>query len=273
MKRLYAIILTIWIAAIAPFKTSAQMDQIDQSALSGLLSRYVNSGGWVDYTGLRHEQTALQAYLDTLRNVDVARMPSDTARLAFWIDAYNAFTLSDVLKYVDGKTDSVKNVNGFFDKNQHPVAGESLTLDQIERHGRNLHDPRIHFAINCASASCPKLQPFAYTATELDRQLNLATREFLADSARGLRLQRDQNTLSLSPIFQWYAGDFTGAFSTTGQWLSRARAAISGDNVLEFVVGHVKRNMASYIGQKHPTVKYMDYDWTLNSQQLHPSHF
>ena len=75
-----------------------------------------------------------------------------------------------------------------------------------ERRGRNLHDPRIHFAVNCASASCPKLQPFAYTAAELDHQLDRVTRDFFGDSGRGLRLERNKNTIFLSPILKWYAG-------------------------------------------------------------------
>jgi len=270
LKTLYAAFLVTCICAFSLGKASAQSSQVDQSLLHGLLSRHVNGGGWVDYAGLRRDRTVLQSYLDTLRNVDVAKLPSDAERLAFWIDAYNAFTLNDVLEYVDGKTDSVKKVNGFFDKNKHPIAGESLTLDEIERHGRNLRDPRIHFAINCASGSCPKLQPFAYTAAELDRQLNRVTSEFFADSGRGLRLQRNENTVLLSPILEWYAGDFSGATSATGQFLSRARAAISGDNVIEFVVNHVGQDVASYIRQQRPTVKYLDYDWTLNSQKLHP---
>src|SRR5260370_15522951 len=113
LKALYATFLVTLICAISPAKASAQPGQVDQSALSGLLARHVSAGGWVDYAGLRQDRTALQSYLDTLRNVDVAKLPSDAERLAFWIDAYNAFTLNDVLEYVDGKTDSVKKVNGF----------------------------------------------------------------------------------------------------------------------------------------------------------------
>lgn len=270
MKTLFAACLVTCFCVSSLGKARAQSVQVDQSALSGLLARHVNAEGWVDYAGLRQERPALQSYLDTLRNVDAARLPSDAARLAFWINAYNAFTLNDVLEYVDGKTDSVKKVNGFFDKNKHPIAGKSLTLDEIERRGRNLRDPRIHFAINCASGSCPKLQPFAYTGPELDRQLNRVTSEFFADPGRGLRLQKNENTVSLSPILEWYAGDFSGTTSATGQFLSRARAAISGDNVLEFVVNHVGQDVASYIRRQRPTVKYLDYDWTLNSQKLHP---
>lgn len=270
MKALYVTFLVTLICAISLAKASAQTGQVDQGALSGLLAHHVNAEGWVDYAGLRQERPALQSYLDALRIVDAAKLPSDAARLAFWINAYNAFTLNDVLEHVDRKTDSVKKVNGFFDKNKHPIAGESLTLDEIERRGRNLRDPRIHFAINCASASCPKLHPFAYTADELDRQLNHVTSEFFADPNRGLRLQKNENTVFLSPILKWYAGDFSGTTSATGQFLSRARAATSGDNVIEFVVNHAGQDVASYIRQKRPKVKYLDYDWTLNSQKLHP---
>ena len=246
------ILMSVW--ACTPIHASGQTNQPDQSVLTNLLSRHVNAAGWVDYAGLRQERRTLESYLDSLGDIDPAKLPSDTARLAFWINAYNAFTLNDVLESVDGKTDSVKKVDGFFDRTKHPVAGESLTLDDIEKRGREMHDPRIHFAVNCASASCPKLQPFAYTAADLNRQLDLATRDFFSDPGRGLRLDRNGNVIFLSPILKWYAGDFTGATSATGEFLSRARAALSGDNVMDFVTGHVSEDQASYIRQKRPTV-------------------
>lgn len=273
MKTLPKTILTFCLWALWQTTAVAQVVQVDHSALSTILARHVNDKGWVDYAGLRRDHVALHAYLETLRTVDPAKLPSDAERLAFWINAYNAFTLNDVLEYVDGQTDSVKKVDGFFDKNKHIVGGRSLTLDEIERQGRDMRDPRIHFAINCASASCPRLRTSAYTAAELDRQLEQATTEFFGDSTRGLRLDLRSNAVFLSPILKWYAGDFNGATSRAGQLLSRARAAISGDNVIEFVVGHTKEDTAAYIRTKHPTVRYLDYDWTLNSQNLHqPGH-
>lgn len=248
-----------------------QSSVIDQSALTMLLSRHVNAKGWVDYAGLRRDHATLELYLNTLRNANVNAMPSNADRLAFWINAYNAFTLNDVLEYVDGKTDSVKKVDGFFDKHRHLVAGQSLTLDEIERQARSFHDPRVHFAINCASAGCPRLQPFAFTGDNLNRQLDLSTAAFLADSNRGLRIDRGNNIVYLSPIFEWYAGDFTGETSTAGQLLSLASAAISGSNVLKFTEEHSAPEVSAYIRQEHPTVKYMKYDWTQNSVKLHPS--
>lgn len=267
--RVNAIILALSIG-IASAVGNAQAPAVDQSALTKLLSQHVNAQGWVDYVGLRRDRPALEAYLNALRNANVGAMPSNAARLAFWIDAYNAFTLNDVLEYVDGKTDSVKKVDGFFDKHKHPIAGQFLTLDDIEKQARSFHDPRVHFAVNCASASCPKLQPFAFTASGLDQQLNMAAKEFLADPNRGLRLQPKDDTVFLSPIFLWYAGDFTGATSATGEWLSRARAFVSGGNVLTFVEEHASPDVAAYIRKAGPSVKYIDYDWTVNSQKLHP---
>lgn len=270
MKGLHTAFLGLCLCGILLGKAAAQPYQVDQTKLSAILDRHVNSAGWVDYVGLRKDRPALKEYLESLRNVDVAKLPSDSDRLAFWIDAYNAFTLDDVLEYVDGKTDSVKKVEGFFDKHTHAVADQWLTLNDIEKHGRDMHDPRIHFAINCASASCPKLRPFAYTGKDLDHQLNQVAFEFFSDPARGLRLEQNANTIYLSPILEWYAGDFSGATSAVGQLFSAARAAMSGGNILNFVQQHVNGSVAAYIQKNHPTVKYMDYDWTLNSQQLHP---
>jgi len=252
-----------------PHGRSAQPHQVAESALAPILASNVNAAGWVDYVGLRRDRPALKGYLESLRNVDVAKLPSDAARLTFWINAYNAFTLDDVLEYVDGKTDSVKKVDGFFDKHKHAVAGQQMTLDEIEKRGREMHDPRIHFVINCASVSCPKLRPFAYTSDNLDRELNEAASEFFADPVRGLRLDRSKDTIVLSPIFKWYAGDFNGATWTAGQLLSYARAAISGENVLNFVEQHASHDVADYIHKNRPTVSYLEYDWNLNSQQFH----
>ncbi|HVC91902.1 MAG TPA: DUF547 domain-containing protein [Acidobacteriaceae bacterium] len=270
MKGLGTVLMFSCLCTLSLAQAGGQTNQVDQSALSKILSRNVNTAGWVDYTGLRQDRPALKSYLATLRNVNVARLPSDSSRLAFWIDAYNAFTLDDALDYVDGKTNSVKSVDGFFDKHTHPIAGQTLTLDEIEKRGREMRDPRIHFALNCASTSCPKLQPFAYSAKDLNRQLDQVTREYFADPNRGLRLDRKNKTVYLSPILEWYAGDFTGAASVTGQLLARARAELSGYNVMEFVLRYVSGDVTTYVRQNRPSVKFTNYDWTLNSQKTHP---
>jgi hypothetical protein len=238
----------------------------DHRAFDRLLASSVNEDGWVDYAGLERDRAALDAYLATLASAAPQSFSSDAERLAFWINAYNSFTLSDALSDVYHKAKGVKEVSGFFDQKRHRVAGQDFTLDEIEKRGRDFHDSRIHFAINCASASCPKLRPFAYTGAELDAQLNRVAREFLMDPARGLRLDRQRNEIYLSSIFKWYAGDFTGASSGAGRALAFAKAAVSGGAVLNYVKKFAPADVAQYIEQNHPSVAYLDYDWSLNAQ-------
>lgn len=232
-----------------------------------LLHNYVTDNGWVDYAGLAQERAALNHFLQELAKASPADFKSNAERLAFWIDAYNAFTLADALDTVYGKHQGVRQVSGFFDGRKHAVAGEQLSLDEIEKHGRNLHDPRIHFAIVCASTSCPKLQRFAYTGEKLDSQLTQAAREFLADPKRGLRYDTSHNDLYVSPIFKWYAGDFTGE----GNLWARAKATVSGSELVDFIARYAPTEVAGRIKERAPTLHYFDYDWSLNSVSTHTS--
>ncbi len=243
----------------------------DHSGFNALLETYVNDGGRAEYTGLSRDRARLDAYLNALGSANPQSFPNDDERLAFWINAYNAFTLRDVLDDVYQKARSVREVAGFFDLKTHRVAGQDLTLDQIEANGRKLKDPRIHFAVVCASTSCPKLQRFAYTGPQLQEQLNPITREFLADSYRGMRVDRANNTIYLSSIFKWYAGDFAGTTSGTGKVFERVKASVSGATGLNYVKSYVAPDVAQLIAEKSPSVNYLPYDWTLNAQETHPA--
>jgi hypothetical protein len=236
-----------------------------------LLHMYVTDDGWVDYGGLARERGALNGFLDELGSTSSTSFKDDAERLAFWIDAYNAFTLADVLDTVYGKQEGVRKVEGFFNGRKHLVAGERLTLDEIETSGRNLHDPRIHFAIVCASTSCPKLQRFAYTGERLNSQLDQAAREFFADPNRGLRFDPGKNALYVSPILKWYAGDFTGTTGGAGSTWARVKATVSGSELMNFIAKYAPRDVADRIKQNPPTLHYFDYDWSLNSLDTHSS--
>ena len=237
----------------------------DHSAFDKLLMARVNEDGWVDYPGLQRDRAQLNEYLTTLAAAKPETFPADVERLAFWINAYNAFTLADVLDDVFHKAKGVKEVSGFFDRKKHQVAGAELTLDEIEKHGRDLKDPRLHFAVVCASTSCPKLPRFAFTGAALDEQLTHAVRGFLADPARGLRVDKGSNQLYLSPIFKWYAGDFTMSSSL----IARVKAEVSGSEVLDYVKQSASAEAVQFISEKKPKVKYLDYDWSLNAQETH----
>jgi len=244
---------------------------LDVSEYDRLLRTYVTDDGWVDYAGLAHERAVLNRFLEQLAKVSPTADKSKTEQLAFWINSYNAFTLADALDMVYGKRQGVRQVSGFFDKRKHAVGREQLTLDEIEKRGRDLHDPRIHFAIVCASTSCPRLQRFAYTGEKLDGQLTQAAREFLEDTTRGLRYDARHNDLYVSPIFKWYAGDFTGSPSAAGSFLARAKATVSGSELLDFIGQYAPREVVQHIKENPPALHYFGYDWSLNSLETHAS--
>jgi hypothetical protein len=239
---------------------------LDVSDYDRLLHTYVTDNGWVDYAGLARERAVLNGFLAQLAIGSPASNRSKTEQLAFWINSYNAFTLADALDTVYGKRQGVRQVSGFFDKRKHAVAGEQLTLDEIEKRGRDLRDPRVHFAIVCASTSCPKLQRFAYVGERLDAELDQATRGFLADAHRGLRYDSGRNNLYVSPIFEWYAGDFTGS---EGSLWARAKATVSGSELLDFIARYAPPDVTRQIRERPPTLHYFDYDWSLNSLDTH----
>jgi hypothetical protein len=240
----------------APRTTSVLVPRpdLDVAGYDRLLHTYVTEDGWVDYRGLAREREALNRFLDALGSVPPNSFKDDDERLAFWINAYNGFTLADALDMVYGKYQGVQKVEGFFNGRKHLVGGEHLTLDEIETRGRNLHDPRIHFAIVCASTSCPKLQRFAYKREILNSQLDQAARLFFGDRNRGLRFDSEKNELYVSPILKWYAGDFTGA---------------SGESVLNFISKYALADVANRIKVSPPSLHYFEYDWSLNSLDNH----
>lgn len=219
------------------------------------LKAHARDGG-LDYEGLKADRGDLDAYLASLETVDPEAL-SEPERLALWINAYNAVVASFVLDRYPG-IESVKSVDGFFDRQTRRVAGEEVTLDEIETRARAI-DPRVHFAVVCASTSCPDLRGEAYTGVAVDTQLEEQTRAFLADRDKGLRYDAEENELRLSSIFKWYAGDFTGG-STIVAFFARG-------GVVEWILPHLAdRELARTVERRDPAVRYMDYDWSLNDR-------
>lgn len=229
-------------------------------ALDELLNDFVDDSGGVNYVGLKKERAKLDQYLATLATAQPQSFPTDTERLAFWINSYNAFTLADVLDQVHGKVKSVQQVKDFFKKPSHKIAGETLSLDEIEKRGRDLKDPRIHFAVNCASNSCPKLQRAAYDGLKLDLQLSRAAREFLGDMNRGMNYDPGRNAVLLSPIFKWYAEDY----ATVNPLLAKPGA--SDAEILNAAKNFMPTNVSQFLTEKNMQVQWKEYDWSLNEQ-------
>ncbi len=223
-----------------------------------VLQRYQHRGG-LDYAALQADSGDLEIYLDSLGDVRPADWEESEQR-AFWCNAYNAVVARFVLERYP-EIPSVKDVDGFFDELRFAVGGEELTLDEIETRARDLGDPRVHFAVVCASTSCPDLRSEPYRAAELERQLEEDTRRFLADREKGLRYDDESNTLYLSSIFKWYAGDFTGG-STVVAFFARGR-------VVDWLMPHLPEELAATLKQRDPAVRYLDYDWSLNDRPRH----
>lgn len=229
----------------------------DEMARTDLWARVLDDffeAGGLDYASLAASPEDLEAYLETLADAKPAEMTREE-RIAFWSNVYNAVTAKFVLDLYP-EIESVKAVDGFFDTKTFPVAGESLTLDEIEDRALAEGEPRVHFAVVCASTSCPDLRSEPYRGEDLERQLEEQTRAFLADTEKGLRLEGSD--LWLSSIFKWYAGDFTGG-STVVAFFARGR-------VVDWILPRLPEELADRIREADPSVRYLDYDWSLNDR-------
>jgi len=172
-----------------------------------LLGKHVGASGKVDYQGLKADKAMLDVYLQSLADNPPAETWSRAEKMAFWINAYNAFTIdlivdhypvSSILNLDGGKTWDVKRIT---------LGGKKYSLNQIENEILRpaFKDPRIHFALNCAAKSCPPLYNKAFTAENLERTLEQRTRQFINDvNFNSLTAEK----ASVSKIFEWYAADF-----------------------------------------------------------------
>ena len=262
-KRIFAafILLAAAQAALAFDQTHAAWDALLKRhvavAQSGVSSR-------VDYTGFLADQSALQAYLGALSSVTPTEFRDWTReqKLAFLVNAYNAFTIKLILtRYPDLK--SIKDLGSIlkspWKKEFFTLLGAERSLDDLE-HGLIrapgvFDEPRIHFAVNCASIGCPMLRDEAYIAERLDAQLDDAARRFLSDRSRN-RYDSASATLEVSRIFDWYKADFEkGSRGITSVSHFLARYA-------DFLADGASPRAA--IRQAQAQIRYLEYDWALN---------
>lgn len=172
-----------------------------------LLQNHVSENESVNYKSFKTEYKKLLNYIHTLDLMfsdEGLKTLSKDEKLAFWINAYNAMTVDLILRHYPIK--SIKDIKNPWNQRHWKLGEKWYNLNDIEHKIlRKMNEPRIHFAIVCASVSCPKLLNKAYTASNLDKQLTKATKEFLSDSTKN---NISQSSLRLSKIFQWFAKDF-----------------------------------------------------------------
>jgi hypothetical protein len=216
-------------------------------AWTALLKKHVRADGMVDYPGFIADSQALTQYLQHLSSSHPQPGWTREEQMAYWINAYNAFTIKLVVDHypvasIKDIRPGIPLVNSVWDIDFIDIQGERYSLNTIEHRflRGNFRDARIHAAINCASFSCPKLRSEAYTAAGLDAQLEEAMRDFLHDTDRN-RITGD--TMMLSAIFRWFGGDFR-------------RDA-----------GSLRAYVQRYQGRLHSAkaaIAFMPYDWKLN---------
>jgi hypothetical protein len=244
MKKYY-LLIAFAISNLTILKATAP----SHDAWDKLLKAHVTAEGKVDYKGFIKDSVALNAYLKTLSD-----NPPDTNKWtineqkAFWINAYNAFTIKLVTKYYPiksikdiGSSIQVPFVNTPWDVKFIQIGKEKMDLNNIEHQHlrRKFGDPRVHFAIVCASKSCPKLLNEAYRADKLDAQLDQEAKAFLSDVTRN-KISADAP--QISKLFDWYKMDFTKK-GTLIEFLNKYSA--------------VKINA-------NANITYLTYDWNLN---------
>ncbi|WP_432410866.1 DUF547 domain-containing protein [Rasiella sp. SM2506] len=212
---------------------------IDHQEWNTLLQKHVSSTGKVDYIGFNNDRVALQTYLDILANNLPKESSSKNVTLAYWINAYNAFTVKLILD--NYPIESIKDIKNPWDQKFIVLENREYSLGEIEHKIlRKMNEPLIHFAINCASYSCPNLLNEAYTETNIEKQLKHTAISFIDDKTKN---SITKDTIEISKIFDWFSGDFK-----------------KNGSLIDFL----NKYSTETINPK-AKIKFKDYNWNLNS--------
>lgn len=264
-----ALILCCLLPTIGATGSAANLAPFSHDAWDALLKKHVrwNATGTASstsYAGFQRDHSHLKRYLAVLSAVPKKSFDTWDAptQRVFLINAYNAYTVELILSAYPG-IESIRELGGLitspWKQRFFRLLGQERHLDDIEhgllRGAPGFDEPRIHFAVNCASIGCPALRPEAFGAATLDAQLEDQTRRFLSDRVRN-RLDRSENVLYLSSIFDWYGGDFSKGYRGADRlevFLSRYWQALG-----------LSQAEAKALQAGQYEIEFLDYDWSLN---------
>ena len=247
---LVTIISSFWFGFRSPESDSNSPGAFSHETWDNLLKKYVSGEGNVDYRGFKKDSITLNRYLGLLMaNPPDEKKWTRNQQMAYWINAYNAFTVQLIIRNYPlksikdiGNSIQVPFVNSPWDISFIKIGAEKLNLNNIE-HGilrKKFNDARIHFCLVCASESCPPLMNSAYVADSLDNQMNRRTRMFINNEKYNVIKPAE---IKISMIFSWYKGDFT-----------------SGNSIL---IDYLNRYSNTKINHD-AKISFLDYDWGLN---------
>ncbi|MEJ8800620.1 DUF547 domain-containing protein [Pontibacter sp. H249] len=210
------------------------------TSVTTLLQRHV-ANGQIKFKQLQRDRPLLKELVKQIAAFDLSRTTASEKK-AFYINAYNVLVLKQVIDHYP--INSVMDIPGFFDKQKYKVAGESLTLNELEH--KKLREPykdaRLHFALVCAAKSCPPLLSTAYTPQQVEKQLEAQTRKALQDKTF-TRVQPQQKQVQVSELFKWYKDDYLAEAPT--------------------IIAYINKYRASPIPESYK-LSYYTYDWQLN---------
>jgi hypothetical protein len=243
----------VWCMSSCGIRISGKGPVISHEKWTNLLRKHVGNDGLVDYKGFIADKAELQSYLDLVSKSAPAKSWSENDKIAYWLNAYNAYTVKLIIDNYPvksikdlGPANQIIFVNTPWDKKFFKIGGRTMTLNNIEHRilRKQFTEPRIHFALNCASMSCPKLRAEAYEGNMLDKQLTEQAIGFLSDTTRN---QPSADNPKMSSIFNWYGGDMK-------KWS--------------------KLSLIQYINKYSPVpinenanIDYLKYDWSLNEKK------
>jgi hypothetical protein len=256
-------------------------DSFDHSyaTYNSLLNRYVINAR-VNYEGFINSRAEFETFLRALGSVDedVFESWTEEQRLAFWINAYNAFTIKAIIDHYPIKrsftlvgifyapSDSILQIKGVWTKLQFRALGNMVTLDEIEHQilRKKFNEPRIHMAINCASISCPDLRNEAYTPEKLEEQLADASTNFVNNPDKGVYVNEQSGKVKLSKIFKWFGDDFINNYGSKKLFNNYS---LKENAVLNFTSEYIEsEEVKEYLMNNKLKIGYLGYDWHLNEQ-------
>lgn len=237
------------VASVETYGQSESELTFDHSVLDRLLNAFVDDAGWVDYESLKNSQGELQAYIETLDEAPFDELGRNE-KLAFLINAYNAFTLELILEHYP--VVSIQDIPAAqrWDAVRWKLGGKLLSLSQIEHEQirPNFKEPRVHFALVCAAIGCPPLRNEAYVGSRIEEQLQSQT-QYIHQHRTWFQFQPGDSSVKLTQLYNWYGNDFEQ----------------SAGSVLRFVATFSAPLKSEMDGGKNLRIDWLEYDWALNS--------
>ena len=242
--------------------------------------KYVDDRGMVYYAGLKRDQRNLDQYVRDIGSLkrSVYEKWDEPAKVAFWVNAYNALTLKVIidnypikasfLRSISYPSNSIRQIPGVWKKVKFRVMGRNMTLDEIEHRVLRVefNEPRIHMALVCAAMGCPPLRNEPYDGDRLSPQLDDQALKFLADADK-FRIDRQADTVRISKIFDWFGEDFVKTYKPRTGFVGHDEQTAAP---LNFISDHLSDQKAAYLRSRKYSVKFLDYDWALNERKTRP---